>query len=92
VKVVILNEKYFASEARVSASSRRVDVQHPFLFSMSATAKAKARREAILGARGDRLKKLTSSARGDDSGGVYDGTLALWVELKNVILITYISI
>jgi len=38
---------------------------------MSAAALAKARREAILKSRGDRLAKLTSSARGDDHAGVY---------------------
>ncbi|KIJ45226.1 hypothetical protein M422DRAFT_67364 [Sphaerobolus stellatus SS14] len=38
---------------------------------MSAAARAKARREAILGSRGDRLAKLTSSARGEDPEGIY---------------------
>ena len=37
---------------------------------MAAT-RAAARRQAILNSRGDRLAKLTSSARGDDPGGVY---------------------
>ncbi|KAF8584933.1 hypothetical protein K439DRAFT_1633055 [Ramaria rubella] len=36
-----------------------------------AAARAAARRQAILNSRGDRLAKLTSSARGDDPGGVY---------------------
>lgn len=34
-------------------------------------ARIAARRQAILNARGDRLARLTSSARGDDPGGVY---------------------
>ncbi|KAF8525113.1 hypothetical protein BU17DRAFT_42083 [Hysterangium stoloniferum] len=38
---------------------------------MAAAARAAARRQAILNSRGDRLAKLTSSARGDDPGGVY---------------------
>ena len=36
-----------------------------------AAARAAARRQAILHSRGDRLAKLTSSARGEDPGGVY---------------------
>ena len=36
-----------------------------------AAARAAARRQAILNSRGDRLAKLTSSARGEDPGGVY---------------------
>lgn len=35
------------------------------------TARLAARRQAILGSRGERLARLSSSARGDDPGGVY---------------------
>ncbi|GJJ13847.1 hypothetical protein Clacol_008104 [Clathrus columnatus] len=52
-----------------------------------AAARAAARRQAILNARGDRLAKLTSSARGEDPGGVYaqDIQAAATSNLKNFV-------
>lgn len=38
---------------------------------MAAARTAAARRQAILNSRNERLAKLTSSARGEDPGGVY---------------------
>lgn len=40
----------------------------------AAKKRAAARREAILNSRGNRLAKLTSSARGEEAAALYDGT------------------
>lgn len=47
---------------------------HVYETTMSAAARAEARRKAILSRGGDRLAKLTSSARGDDASAyMHDG-------------------
>ena len=62
---------YQGEPERTASESLQAPRQRLITVSIMAAARAAARRQAILSSRGDRLAKLTSSARGDDPGGVY---------------------